>query len=145
MQTNANLPRVKPERTGWRDGHLSDRHRKWGFGCPAQDIDFLLVEYSSNNPVALIEYKSEFAPEQYPTHPSYIALSRLGERAQLPFFVVRYAQDFSWWKIVPINSVAKMKVPERIEVNERLFVTWLWNLRGLEPPKEIFQFIEVAI
>lgn len=133
------------ERTGWRDGHLSERHRKWGVALPALDIDFLMVELDRCKPVGLIEYKSEFASEQYPTHPSYLSLIQLGDRANLPVFIVRYAQNFSWFKVVPLNSDAKRILPERVEVNERLFVTWLYNLRNLQPPKEIFQWLETAI
>lgn len=135
----------KGERTGWRDGHLSDRHRKWGLGVPAMDIDFLLLEMDKGKPSAIIEYKSEFAPEQYPTHPSYLALVELGNRAQIPVFVVRYSQTFQWFRVVPLNSEAKRILPERVEINERLYVTWLYNIRGLQPPKEIFHWIEIAI
>lgn len=144
MQSRVSYPGIKGERTSWRDGHLSERHRKWGFGVPAQDIDFLLLELDRSKPTALIEYKSEFAGEQYPSHPSYLTLINLGDRADLPVFVVRYAQNFSWWKVIPLNSVAKKMLPERVEVNERLYVTWLYNLRNLTPPEEIFKGLEVA-
>lgn len=135
----------KQERTYWRDGHLSQRHRKWGLAVPAIDLDFILLEYDRGKPTAIIEYKGEHAAPQFPSHPSYLALSHLGEAAGLPVFVVRYAQDFSWWKISPLNNVAKRMLPERVEVNEQMFVTWLYNLRGLEPPKEIFKNLDVAI
>lgn len=136
---------VKGERTGWRDGHLSDRHRKWGLGVPAVDLDFLLIEYDRGTPSAIIEYKLEFAQEQYPTHPSYLALSKLGDRAGLPVYVVRYAQNFAWWRVIPLNAVAKRALPERVEVNEKAFVTWLYQIRGLKVPEEIFQWLETAI
>lgn len=142
---NSNLPKVKGERTWWRDGNLSERHRKWGLGVPAVDLDFLLIEYDRGMPSAIIEYKSEFAQEQWPSHPSYLALCSLGDRAELPVFVVRYAQNFSWWKIIPLNNVAKRILPERVQVNELLYVSWLYNIRGLQPPKEIFKLIEFAI
>lgn len=145
MQTNSKLPKFKGERTGWRDGHLSERHRKWGLALPAVDLDFLLVEYDRGTPTAIIEYKGEHAPEQYPTHPSYLALAAIGDRAELPVFVVRYAQNFSWWRIIPLSRVAKRMLPERVEVNELLFVTWLYNIRGLQPPKDIFKQLEFAL
>lgn len=144
LQTYVN--QVKGERNnGWRDGHLSDRHRKWGLALPAVDLDFLLLEYDRGSPTALIEYKNQFAADQYPSHPSFIALTQLGNRAQLPVFVVRYAQDFSWWRIVPLNAFAKKICPERIEVDEKTFVFWLYELRGLKPPEEIFLGLETAI
>lgn len=137
--------RVQPERTYWRDGHLSQRHRMWGLAVPAVDVDFLLIEYDRGRPSAIIEYKGEHAPAQFPSHPSYLALSNLGDRADLPVFAVRYAQNFSWWKITPLNKVAKLLVPERVEMSEREFVTWLYNIRGLKPPAEIFGWLDDAI
>lgn len=137
--------KVKPERTGWRDGHLSERHRKWGLAVPAVDLDFLLIEYDKGRPSALIEYKSEFATPQFPSHPSYLALSQLGERAGLPVFAVRYAQNFSWWKVTSLNIVAKKLFPARLDMNEREFVTWLYEIRGLKPPMEIFEWLDAAI
>ncbi|MGE4131890.1 MAG: hypothetical protein AB7F86_09640 [Bdellovibrionales bacterium] len=136
---------VKQERTTWRDYELSQRHRKWGYGVPAYDIDFLLCEVDKGEPTALIEYKSEWSSPQFPSHPSYLTLSSLGDRSKLPVFVVRYAQDFSWFKIVPLNRFAKLILPERCTVNERLYVTWLWNLRGLQPPESIFTALDSAI
>ena len=52
---------VKEERSGWRDEMLSQRHRDWGFNCPAIDIDFLLIEYNSAKVKALVEYNMDEA------------------------------------------------------------------------------------
>jgi hypothetical protein len=136
---------VRKERTGWRDGHLSARHRRWGLACPAVDLDFLLLEYDRGRPSALIEYKLEFSPAQVPTHPSYLALINLGDKAGVPVFAVRYAQDFSWWNVVPLSFGAKRMMPSRKKMDERQFVTFLYNIRGLQPPEEIFNELETAI
>lgn len=136
---------ARAERTGWRDQHLSERHRKWGLAVPAIDLDFLLLEYDKGRPSALIEYKGEHAPAQFATHPSYLALCHVGDRASVPVFAVRYAQDFSWWKVNSLNFVAKKMFPQRQQLNERQFVTWLYNIRGLQPPEEIFEWLETAI
>lgn len=133
------------ERTGWRDGHLSQRHRKWGLGAPAIDLDFLLLEYDRGRPTALIEYKGEHAPGQFPTHPSYLALCNLGDRAGVPVFGVRYAQDFSWWIVTALGNAAKRILPQRQKMTERQFVTWLYNIRGLQPPEEIFEAMETLV
>lgn len=87
---------VKQERTGWRDSQLSERHHKWGLAVPPVDLDFLLIEYDKGRRSALFGYKSEFATPLFPSYPIYSALSQLGERAGLPVFAVRYAQNFSW-------------------------------------------------
>jgi hypothetical protein len=136
---------VKPERTSWRDGHLSQRHRMWGLGVPAIDLDFLLLEYDRGRPSALIEYKGEHASAQFPTHPSYLALCQLGDRANVPVFAVRYAQDFSWWKVIALSNSAKRMLPQRQDMTERQWVTFLYNIRGLQPPEEIFQALDQAI
>lgn len=140
-----NKPKLRGERTGWRDVNLSERHRKWGLAVPAVDLDFLLLEYDKGMPSALIEYKMELAPAQFPSHPSYRALSALGDRAALPVFVVRYAQNFSWWKIIPLNDAARKILPERSEVNEFTYVAWLHNIRGLPTPKDLFRLMEFAL
>lgn len=139
------VQRARQERTGWRDAHLSQRHRRWGLAVPAIDLDFLLLEYDRARPTALIEYKAEHAPTQFPTHPSYLALCNLGDRAGIPVFAVRYAQDFSWWKVISLNFSAKRMFPNRQRFSEQQFVTWLYNIRGLQPPPEIFESLEVVI
>lgn len=75
---------VRPERTGWRDIELSKRHRCWGWNCPAIDLDLVLLEYDRGKAVAIVEYKHERTPLQFPTHPSYQALIDLADRAGLP-------------------------------------------------------------
>jgi hypothetical protein len=47
-------PEVKKERSGWRDLELSGRHRRWGWDCPAVDLDFLFLEYDKGKAVALV-------------------------------------------------------------------------------------------
>jgi hypothetical protein len=145
MENRTKFPKIRGERTHWRDENLSQRHRLWGLAVPAVDIDFILLEYDKGVPTAVIEYKSSFAQEQWPSHPSYQALTALGDRADLPVFVVRYTPTFNWWKIIPLNKVAKARLPERVEVNEVLYVSWLYNLRGLHPPTEILKLLDFAI
>lgn len=143
------LPRparqVPIDRTKWRDQNLSQRHRQWGMGCPAIDIDFLLIEMDRAKVAAIVEYKGELAQPQLPSHPSYMALTDLGNRAEVPIFGVRYAHDFSWFRVVPLNHYAKLKLPERKMMNERQYVTLLYNLRGTQPPESIFTMLETAI
>ena len=137
--------RVSPERTGWRDANLSLRHRQWGVGCPAIDMDLILVELNRAQACALIEYKGELAQAQFPTHPSYLALSDLGNKAAIPVFAVRYAHNFSWFRVVPLNTFAKRMLATRRMMNERQYVTFLYNLRGTQPPEEVFELLETAI
>jgi hypothetical protein len=136
---------VRPERTGWRDQGLSERHRRWGWHCPAIDLDFLLLEFDSGKAVALVEFKHERAALQWPTHPSYQALIDLGNRAGLPVFACRYADDFSWWRPVPLNRIAKTSLPHRQNMTEQEWVSFLYQLRGRKLPDDLFVQTAVAI
>jgi hypothetical protein len=143
MQTNSKLvprdlpqPEVKQERTGWRDLALSRRHRLWGWDCPAVDLDFLFLEYDKGKAVAIVEYKHERAPQQWASHPTYRAMIDLGTRADVPVFAARYADDFTWWRVVPLNDMAKVYLPEPCTMTERQWVTFLYRVRGYEPPAD---------
>ncbi len=124
------MPDVRPERTGWRDAAMSKRHRAWGFDCPAVDIDFLLIEYDNSEPVALVEYKHERAQPVTATHPSIKAIAKLGALASLPAFLVRYAEDFSWWRVTPINATAMEFVTTQTDMSERQWIDMLYAMRG---------------
>lgn len=136
---------VKQERTGWRDLSLSQRHRKWGWDCPAVDLDFLFLEYDKGKAVAIVEYKHERARPQYASHPTYQAMIDLGTRAGVPVIAVRYANDFSTWGAVPLNAKAREWLPERKEMTEREWVTLLYNIRGYNPPESLFEGASVKI
>ena len=129
---------VREERSGWRDMALSQRHRRWGWDCPAVDLDFLFLEYDKGKATALVEYKNEHAQPQYSTHPTYLALIDLGTRAGIPVLAVRYADDFSWWRVVPLNDRAKGWLPERAEMTEQEWVSLLYRIRGYDLPKSVF-------
>jgi hypothetical protein len=122
---------VKRERTGWRDLGLSERHRKWGWNVPAVDIDFYL-EYDNGKPAGLIEYKAQTAPAVDPARDrNSQALVNLADAARIPQFGVRYARDFSWWIVSPLNARAQQWVPAaHQEMTEREYVAFLYRLRG---------------
>lgn len=136
---------VKAERTGWRDEGLSLRHRWWGFDCPCVDIDFLLLEFDRGEPSALVEYKHENAREQVSGHPSYRALRKLCNCASIPFFGTRYADDYSWFRAVPLNHFAKEWLSEATEMSEQDWVELLYKIRGNEMPEGLFDEPYVVI
>jgi len=137
---------VKAERTGWRDLRLSERHRRWGWDCPAVDLDFLFLEYDKGKAVALVEYKHELALVQHSTHPTYQAMIDLGNRASIPVFGVRYADDFTWWRVTPLNSWAKTFCEEvglsqsATTMTEEEWVAFLYHIRGYELPDSVFAY-----
>lgn len=136
---------VKRERTRWRDLRLSKRHRRWGWDCPAVDLDFLFLEYDKGRAVALVEYKHERAAPQYATHPTYQAMIDLGNRAGVPVFACRYNDDFTEWRVVPLNGKAKEFLSERTAMSEIEWVTFLYRLRGYDPPSTLFDLDGVLI
>lgn len=98
---------AKAENLGFRDEQISDWHRSLGFDFPATDIDFLLVEYDKATPKALIEYKMDKGKKFTASHPSIKTLSRLADKAALPFYVVRYAEDLSYFRAYALNSLSR--------------------------------------
>jgi len=139
------MQQVREERTGWRDLSLSQRHRKWGWDCPAVDLDFLFLEYDRGQPTAIVEYKHENAKPQRASHPTYQAMINLGTLAGIPVFACRYADDFSLWRAIPLNNYAREWLPERRDMTEREWVTFLYELRGYTPPDELFEGANVCI
>ncbi|MBQ3454982.1 MAG: hypothetical protein IJG36_00975 [Synergistaceae bacterium] len=139
------MPEVKQERTFWRDAGLSQRHRQWGWDCPMMDIDFLALEYDKGEPAVLVEYKNEHAETQYASHPSYQALIKLGNKAGLPVIACRYSDDYTKWRVVPLNAKAAEFVPESKILNEYEWVNLLYQIRGREITHEEFESMKVEI
>lgn len=139
------MPEVRAERTGWRDERLSQRHRKWGWDCPAVDIDFLMLEYDTGRASALVEYKNEHAKKQYASHPTYQAIIDLGNKAGIPVLACRYSDDFSRYKVVPLNDIAKEFISAPKELNEFEWVRLLYKVRGREIDDDFLQNMEIAI
>ena len=139
------MPEVRQERTGWRDEGLSQRHRRWGWDCPAVDIDFLMLEYDNGKASALVEYKNEHAKPQYVSHPTYQAMINLGDRAGIPVIACRYSDDFSRWRVVPLNTKAREFIPERVELDEAGWVRLLYKIRGREISDDILEGMKIEI
>jgi hypothetical protein len=138
------MQQVTPERTGWRDMNLSERHRLWGWDCPAVDLDFLFLEYDRGKAVALVEYKHERAKPQMPIHPTYQAMKDLADRAGVPFFACRYKGDFSEFLVVPLNENARKILPVRTPMSEAGWVSFLYMARGREVPTSIVDSLMTA-
>ena len=136
------MPEVKPERSGWRDLDFSEHHRKWGWDCPAVDIDFLMIEYDKAKPIALVEYKHQQAKQADPKTTSYRAIKALANIAHIPFFGVRYSYDFKQFTVARINYRAEQLLATRQIMSEFEYVEFLYRLRGRKVPDDIAQFIK---
>ncbi len=127
--------KVKTERTEWRDRAMSARHRRYGWNCPAIDIDFL--EINEGEPVAIIELKHERARKWDLNSKPAQAFIALANRAELPALYVTRAEDFSWWQVQALNTHAEKYLGEEFRrLSEPEFVSLLYALRGLNLPPE---------
>jgi len=102
------------------------------------DVDWLAIEYDEGRAMALVEYKHERAEIQWANHPSYRALCDLGNRAGVPVFAVRYAEDFSWWRVTALNATGRAFVPQRVDLTEEEYVALLYRVRGRTMPADLF-------
>jgi hypothetical protein len=131
-------PPVRQERTHWRDAAISQRHRLYGWDAPALDIDFLMLEYDSGRPAALVEYKAEGAQAVNVNHPSMQAIRALANSACIPFLIVFYSPSKRWcFHATPMNDFARRYLPHPAYFSERDYVLLLYRLRGRTCPPHI--------
>lgn len=132
---------VAPERTGWRDAEMSERHRQWGFNCPAVDIDFFMIEYNHAEPVALVDYKHHQRQEKHsnPRHPSFRAMATLANRAQIPAWIATYWPDYFTFVVTPLNKRARELFGDDTEtpLSEREYVRYLYRIRHFVAAKPL--------
>lgn len=141
---------VKRERTGWRDLWINDKHRTWGWNCPAVDVDFLMIEYDNLQPVALIEYKAEGATINLKDK-NNLAIANTANRASIPaFLTLYYKSDAPYFQTWSLNFLGRKRLqgfytslsarlrnhPDGIILSEEEYVAFLYHLRG-RPPFDI--------
>jgi hypothetical protein len=141
MSQNWSPDGTRKERTGWRDAAISQRHREWGFNCPAVDLDFLMVEYNLGKPVGLIEYKHHLARPPNLNHATYRALVELSDAAKLPFLIAFYWPEIWAFKVLPVNDVATKSFELWEILSEREFVRRLYRMRRLVLARHLELFL----
>lgn len=127
-------PQVRQERSGWRDQRLSERHRQWGWNCPAVDLDFVMAEYNHGKPVALVEYKLKGAKLGNMSHPTYLTLIELADgykNVGIPCLIAVYDPTNWTFVITPLNALAKEYYANYAghEISEQRFVRSIYLLR----------------
>ncbi len=118
------------ERSFWRDADLSARHRTWGEGCPATDIDGWIVgEYKYTTVVALIEYKRFTG--QFNNNSNFKALQYLTQHkdGEIPLLLVFYQPEDWSVKVIPKNQSAKEWFTDLEIMSELDYVTRLYEMR----------------
>lgn len=86
---------------------INNRHRQYGWDCPAVDVDLLGMSLDRGEPTACIEYKHERARPLQNTHPTVRACRKLADAANLPYWQVRYSGDHAVWNLDPLNAIAR--------------------------------------
>jgi len=126
------------ERTGWRDQELSAEHRRWGFDCPAVDIDFLLAEYDTAKPVAIVDYKHYRSLTFNPQDANLRTLCNLADDAGLMFFIAMYWPVAWAFRVYPQNDAARDFFADPYEIfSQRTYVRMLYRLRKRRTPPHI--------
>jgi len=127
-------PKVKEEGTFTRDMALLERHRDWGWDCPAEDIDF--IEYNHRHPVALVEYKKRHSLKAVtPTLDANLeTLASLGNLARLPVFATFYTPDLHWYRCFGVNWFGKAIQSDSNIINEYHYVRFLYTIRRMPMP-----------
>lgn len=133
----SSTPKVKEERTFWRDMKLLQRHRDWEFNVPAVDIDFL--EYDHSKAVALVEYKRRINLEKAEPYldANIEALIDLGNRAGIPVFCVFYTPNLKRFRAFGLNDRGKGYGPPEEAISEYKYVDFLYYIRGRTMPKNV--------
>lgn len=129
---------VKQALYNYDQSWLSDRHRLFGFNCPALDVDFFMIEYDKGSPMALIEYKHQNCSLKL-WHPSFKAMRVLADNSKIPFFITIYSPDNFAYYVIPMNDYAR-QVPwcdQPRWFNEKNYVRMLYFLRKKQCPTEI--------
>lgn len=147
-----NYKEAKEEVSNERDLEFSNLHRKFGYYCPAVDIDFLLIEYISGVPVALIEYKHSGASYDI-NHVSFDAIRSLANASKIPAYIVEYSDNHLYYRVIALNEIGKEKILE-LDLSDTMdkkdgdliscqdYVTFLYKLKGYEVPPQILEKIE---
>lgn len=128
-------PLVKREKYGWRDMGWSLRQRCYGWHAPFCDVDVLC--YDNRVPLAIIEDVGESGRKSATDNANVDVLKCLAAgtaKRPLPLFGRRYAEDFSWFVVVPWNTMAKMYPPPeggfRQHHSEVEHVVWRYRIAG---------------
>jgi len=133
MQT---LKGGQAERSGFRDQEISGWVRGLG-DVPFADLDFIGVTFNQLEPVALIDWKRIQKLSDGDSWASLHAMTKLADRAQLPFFVVGYPAGQTYFWIRPYNDLAKLRFPEgNKRLTPRQMVQFMYSLSGREASAE---------
>ncbi len=166
------------ERTGKRDSRLGERHKLWGIPLPsasslsvpppiskrhhrygnqiqAVDLDFPLIEYTSDKLYAIMDYKWALSLEDLGRLSKYTSTNHAlgnvytkeGEAYKsVPFCAVLYRTDPWVFRVIPMNDEADSRLWGRSPIySELLYVQLLYDLRDIPFPAPLARLLNTYL
>lgn len=152
MSETYNRYGVRKEKLGIRDLRYNNRHRDYGKTLRMYDVDFVEYDIKTNEPVAMVETKHGNQKVIDFNDPEVKCTLRLAERAQVPYFIVVYYPtgpdlidpnlinkfgDYWQFYVIPVNQLAKKKLPGPMQMTEKLYVQFLYFIRNEKMPDNL--------
>lgn len=138
---------VRERRGYYHDDWLRDRHRLWGFDCPATDIDFIAIEFNNEAPTALVDYKEDHHTQNLnDSRSGRNAIKALANNSKIPFYVVRYVEHGNTYRVLSQNEYGYKRLLEHGNIagktlTEVEYVSFLYWLRGMTVPDSVVEAI----
>jgi hypothetical protein len=136
---------VRRERTDWRDSRLNEEHIEYGYVCPCDNVEFLMVEYDRSRPVALVDYRLR---NGVISETSGLLRHLCDNRhSSIPYFIAEYEfnnEQIQKIAIIPGNETAFNLIGFREGLSEKDLVRLLYDLRESTVPGRREQGIELA-
>jgi hypothetical protein len=116
---------LKLNGANWPGQELSLRHRRWGTSCYVVDLDLLLIDNNTGEPVALVEDKHKNAREI--DWSGRVIKAQRAFAGSVQFLVVRYSEDP--WKFQIDNDPASGIINDPYMMDADVWVGCLNSLR----------------
>lgn len=136
MSERTHVNNVPVERSRFRDEWISQWHRSLGYGFPAVDVDFLLIEYDRRIPIALIDYKAR-APKDSDidqTSANIQAICWMADASGLSFWWTYYRAESKQFYPRPMNELARGLIKRERWMDEDEYTRFLKHLRTVGNP-----------
>jgi len=136
---------VRKERTDWRDSKLDKIHNLFGYECPCENVEFLMIEYDQGTPVALVDYRLKGRVNSEPSK-SVIELCK-NRNFEIPFIVVNYEilnKQMTNIDILCCNSSAINVIGNKTGITEKDYVKIMYSIREKIVPGRTQQGVALA-
>ena len=136
---------VRKERTDWRDSRLDKIHNLFGYDCPCDNVEFLMIEYDQGTPVALVDYRLKGRNNSGPSK-SVLELCKR-RKEEIPFLVTYYEISNRQMKnidVVCCNDSALKTIGNKKGISEKDYIKLMYSIREKIVPGRTEQGIELA-